>query len=139
MQHYAEQALTEHLGEDLQVDFDRIHKTYKNSPYSDDLTDEQVEFNIERTMSRTDRYEKLVWAGVPHDSIINIQYTPVSMSVFSWQGDIDTIMTPIDSIWYYKSFLRSGFMAMDPDNGHIRAYVGGPEFSHFKYDHVMTG
>ena len=139
MQRYAEEALAEHLGEDLQVDFDRIHKTYKNSPYSDDLTDEQVEFNIERSMRRTERYERLVWAGVPRDSIINVFNTPVSMSVFSWKGDIDTVMTPLDSIWYYKTFLRSGFMTMNPDNGHIRAYVGGAEFSHFKYDHVMLG
>ncbi len=139
LQRYAEEALAEHLGEDLQVDFDRIHKSYRNSPFSNDLTDEQVEFNIEMSMRRTERYEKLVWAGVPRDSITNIFNTPVSMSVFSWQGDIDTIMTPLDSIWYYKTFLRSGFMTMNPDNGHIRAYVGGPEFSHFKYDHVMLG
>ncbi len=139
MQTYAEEALNEHLGGDLQKDFDRIRSSYARNPFSDDLSAEQVELNIERTIRRSDRYRKLNWAGVPRDTIMRIFNTPVSMSVFSWEGDIDTVMTPLDSLWYYKAFLRSGFMAMDPANGHIRAYVGGPEFSHFKFDHVRLG
>jgi penicillin-binding protein 1A len=139
MQKYAEEAVNDHLGNDLQLDFDQIRRTYANNPYSDDLTSEQVELNIERTIRRTDRYQKLSWAGISRDSINNIFNTPVSMTVFSWKGDIDTIMTPVDSIWYYKRFLRSGFMAMDPSNGHIRVYVGGPDITYFKYDHVKLG
>ncbi|TVR71999.1 MAG: penicillin-binding protein [Marinilabiliales bacterium] len=139
MQRYAEEALEEHLGKDLQNDFDMIRRSYARNPFSDDLTDEQVEQNIERTMRRTERYEKLRWAGIPHDSILKIFNTPARMSVFSWEGEIDTIMTPLDSIWYYKKFLRSGFMAMDPSSGNIRAYVGGPDYTHFKYDHVSLG
>ncbi len=139
MQLYAEEALDEHLGEDLQKDFDRIRRTYVRDPFSDDLTPEQVEMNMERTMRRTERYQRLSWAGVSHDSILKVFNSPVEMSVFSWEGDIDTVMTPIDSIRYYKSFLRSGFMAMDPHSGHVRAYVGGPDYNHFKFDHVSLG
>lgn len=139
MQRYAEEALDEHLGKDLQRDFDRIHRTYRRSPYSDDLTPEQVDMNMERTMRRTDRYQNMRWAGAQHDSIVKRFNTPVPMRVFSWEGEIDTVMTPIDSIRYYKGFLRSGFMAMDPASGHVKAYVGGPDFKHFKYDHVKLG
>ncbi len=139
MQQYAEEALEEHLGEDLQKDFDVIRSTYSRNPFSDDLTAEQVDMNIDRTMRRTDRYQRLNWAGVPRDSILKIFNTPVEMSVFSWEGEIDTVMTPIDSIWHYKKFLRSGFMAMDPHSGHVRAYVGGPDYTHFKFDHVSLG
>jgi penicillin-binding protein 1A len=139
MQKYAEEAVNEHLGKDLQKDFDRIRRTYANNPFSDDLTAEQVEMNIERTIRRTDRFQKLNWAGISRDSINSIFNTPVHMTVFSWKGDVDTIMTPVDSIWYYKRFLRSGFMAMNPSNGHIKAYVGGPDITYFKYDHVRLG
>lgn len=139
MQKYAEESLNEHLGEVLQKDFDLVQETYERSPFSDDLTSEQVDINIERSMRRSERYMSLSWAGVPRDSIVQIFNTPVSMRVFSWEGDIDTLMTPMDSIWYYKRFLRSGFMAMEPSGGHVKAYVGGPDFRHFKFDHVKQG
>lgn len=139
MQKYAEESLNEHLGEVLQKDFDLVQETYERSPFSDDLTSEQVDINIERSMRRSERYMSLNWAGVPRDSIVQIFNTPVSMRVFSWEGDIDTLMTPMDSIWYYKRFLRSGFMAMEPSGGHVKAYVGGPDFRHFKFDHVKQG
>lgn len=139
MQEYAEEALDEHLGQDLQGAFEQVQRTYRRSPFSDDLTAEQVDLNMERSMRRTERYQRLNWAGVSQDSITQIFNTPTSMSVFSWEGDIDTVMTPIDSIKYYKTFLRSGFMAMDPHSGHIKAYVGGPDFRHFKFDHVKLG
>ncbi len=139
MQEYAEEAMDEHLGKNLQGAFERVQRTYRRSPFSDDLTAEQVDLNMERSMRRTDRYQRLNWAGVSQDTITQIFNTPTSMRVFSWEGDIDTVMTPIDSIRYYKTFLRSGFMAMDPHSGHIRAYVGGPDFRHFKFDHVKLG
>ena len=139
MQKYAEEALNEHLGKDLQLSFNRIQRTYQRGPFSDDLSADQVEQNMERSMRNTDRYRFLRSAGVSRDSINKVFNTPVAMTVFSWQGDIDTVMTPRDSILYFKRFLRSGFMAMDPSNGHIKAYVGGPDSKYFKYDHVRQG
>ena len=139
MQQYAEEAMDEHLAEALQPAFETVRRTYRHNPFSDDLTDEQVEMNMERSMRNTDRYRGMAWAGVPADSIIRVFNTPVPMSVFSWKGDVDTVMTPLDSIRYYKSFLRSGFMAMEPGSGHVKAYVGGPDFKHFKFDHVRLG
>ncbi len=139
MQQYAEDAVNEHLGNDLQEDFEKVISTYRHSPFSDDLTAEQVELNMDRTMRRSERYQRLSWEGAPRDSINEIFNTPVSMSVFSWEGEIDTVMTPMDSIWYYKKFLRSGFMAMEPSSGNVKAYVGGPDFKHFKFDHVRRG
>ncbi len=139
MQKYAEEALNEHLGTDLQKDFDRIHKTYRNSPFSNDLSEQQVALNMDRSMRRSDRYRNHSWSGMSHDSIVKVFNTPAPMRVFSWEGEIDTIMTPVDSIRYYKGFLRSGFMAMDPSKGLVRAYVGGPDFKHFKFDPVKQG
>jgi penicillin-binding protein 1A len=139
MQQYAEEAVNEHLGKDLQKDFNRIRRSYRRNPFSDDLTPEQVDQNMERTMRRTERYQRMTWAGVTRDSIIKAFNTPVQMSVFSWEGEKDTLMTPMDSIRYYKGFLRSGFMAMEPSTGHIKAYVGGPDIKHFKFDHVKLG
>jgi penicillin-binding protein 1A len=139
MQKYAEEALNEHLGKDLQISFNRVQRTYRRGPFSDDLSAEQVEQNMERSMRNTDRYRYMRSAGISRDSINKVFNTPVAMTVFSWQGDIDTVMTPMDSILYFKRFLRSGFMAMDPSNGHIRAYVGGPDSKYFKYDHVRQG
>jgi penicillin-binding protein 1A len=139
MQKYAEEAINEHLGKDLQIEFDRVKRNYQNSPFTNDLTREQVEANLSRSMRNTDRYRRLNQAGVSRDSINKIFNRPVQMRVFSWQGEIDTLMTPMDSIIYYKGFLRSGFMAMEPSSGHVKAYVGGPDMKHFKYDHVKLG
>jgi penicillin-binding protein 1A len=139
MQGYAEEAVNEHLGLDLQKAFDRVKRNYRRSPFSDDLTPEQVDQNMERSMRGTERYDNLRWGGASRDSILKVFNTPARMTVFSWEGEIDTLMTPMDSIRYYKGFLRTGFMAMDPSNGHVKAYVGGPDFKHFKYDHVRQG
>jgi penicillin-binding protein 1A len=90
-------------------------------------------------MRQTERYRILRNNGVAKDSIFANFNTKTPMTVFSWKGERDTIMSPLDSIRYYKKFLRSSFMAMDPHNGHIKAYVGGPDFRHFKYDMVKQG
>jgi penicillin-binding protein 1A len=139
MQRYAEESLEEHLGKDLQLSFNRVSRTYQRPPFSNDLTPEQVDQNMDRSMRNTDRWRFLASSGMPRDSILRVFNTPVRMTVFSWEGEIDTVMTPRDSVLYYKSFLRSGFMALNPSNGHIKAYVGGPDFKHFKYDHVRLG
>ncbi len=139
MQTYAEEALEAHLGKDLQLAFNRVSRTYQRAPFSNDLTPEQVDQNLERSIRNTDRYRFLASSGLSRDSIMTIFNAPARMTVFSWDGDVDTLMTPRDSVLYYKRFLRSGFMAIEPSSGHIKAYVGGPDFKHFKFDHVMQG
>jgi penicillin-binding protein 1A len=136
MQKYAEEAMTEHLSKEVQPDFYRRARGFKNPPYSDDLTRKEIEEIMMTSIERTDRYYSMRRAGVPEDSIILAFNTPVKMRVFSWKGDRDTTMTPLDSLWYYKYFIRSAFMVEDPHNGSVKAYVGGPDFRYFKYDAV---
>jgi penicillin-binding protein 1A len=134
MQQYAEDALREHLSTDIQPAFNRRAKSFRIPPYSNDLTRKQIDELIMRSLTQSDRYYSLRARGVPEDSIMLEFNTPVRMKVFSWKGEIDTIMTPLDSIWYYKYFIRSGFLVEEPSTGHIKAYVGGPDFRYFKYD-----
>jgi penicillin-binding protein 1A len=134
MQKYAEEALAEHLSKEVQPDFYERAKHFKNPPYSDDLKKEQIDELIMNSLKQSDRYYVMRAHGVPEDSIMLSFNTPVRMTVFSWKGEIDTVMTPLDSIWYYKYFIRSAFMVEDPHNGHVKAYVGGPDFRYFKWD-----
>jgi penicillin-binding protein 1A len=136
MQKYAEEAVTEHLSGEIQPDFYRRAKTFRNPPYSDDLSKKEVEDIMMSSIERTDRYYSMKLAGVPEDSIMLAFNTPVRMRVFSWKGERDTVMTPLDSLRYYKYFIRSSFMVEDPHNGYVKAYVGGPDFRYFKYDAV---
>ncbi|MFN8240067.1 MAG: transglycosylase domain-containing protein [Bacteroidales bacterium] len=136
MQKYAEEALTEHLGKDIQPDFYKTARYLRNPPYSNDLNRKQIEAIISNTIRTTERYKSLRQARVPDDSIRLIFNTKVRMKVFSWKGERDTIMSPLDSIWYYKYIMRSSFLVEDPHNGHVKAYVGGPDFKYFKYDGV---
>ncbi|MEI8224430.1 MAG: transglycosylase domain-containing protein [Bacteroidota bacterium] len=136
MQKFAEEAMAEHLSKEVQPDFYKRAKGFKNPPYSDDLTKKEIDEIMMSSIERTDRYYSMRRAGVPEDSIMLAFNTPVKMRVFSWKGDRDTIMTPLDSIRYYKYFIRSAFMVEDPHNGYVKAYVGGPDFRYFKYDAV---
>jgi penicillin-binding protein 1A len=138
MQKYAEEAVKEHLAEDLQPAFFAHWKGYKYAPFvfNPDTIKEQVENIMKRAMHRSERYRKLKKAGMDEDSIVKIFNTPVEMTVFSWSGDIDTVMTPMDSIRYFKFFLNAGLMSVDPPTGQVRAYVGGIDYKYFKYDHV---
>lgn len=139
MQKYAEETVSEHLGEYLQPQFFKEKKGRKKAPYSNNLTDEQVKEILDRAMKQTDRYRLMKEAGASESVIRKAFDTPEHMSVFSWKGDKDTIMTPMDSIKYYKHFLRTGFMSMDPLTGHVKAYVGGPNYTNFQYDMAMVG
>lgn len=136
MQRYAEEAVREHMGNYLQPTFYQHWRGFTNAPYDTDLTQLQIDENIRRTIRRSDRYQSLRREGLPEDSIMANFDKPVPMRVFSWEGDIDTIMSPLDSIWYYKHFLHAGLMAVEPHTGHVKAYVGGIDFRHFKFDHV---
>jgi penicillin-binding protein 1A len=136
MQEYAEEALAEHLSKKVQPDFYRWARYFKNPPFSDDLTKKEIDDLIMTSLKQSDRYYILRARGVSEDSIMLAFNTKVKMRVFSWKGDRDTIMTPLDSIRYYKYFIRSSFMVEDPHNGNVKAYVGGPDFRYFKYDGV---
>ncbi len=136
MQTYAEEAVAEHMGNYLHPTFLRHWRGYTNAPFDTDLSQEQIDRNIRNSIRRSDRYRSLQREGVPEDSILQNFREPVSMRIFSWHGDIDTLMSPLDSIWYYKHFLNTGMMAVEPHTGHVKAYVGGNDFRHFKFDHV---
>ncbi len=144
MQRYAEQAVREHLANDLQPSFYTHWDGYTYAPFVfEDLEDEELELEIDKimllTIKRSERYRKLRNAGVSSDSILESFNTPTQMRVFSWAGSIDTIMTPMDSIKYYKYFLQAGLMSMESRTGYVRAYVGGIDYRYFQYDHVIQG
>jgi penicillin-binding protein 1A len=144
MQRYAEQAVREHLALDLQPDFYKHWDGYTNAPFVfQDVDNEEIELQIGKIMTqslkRTERYRRLRKAGVKTDSILKNFNTPVDMRIFSWNGSIDTIMTPMDSIRYYKYFLQAGLMSIESHTGYVRAYVGGIDYSYFQYDHVTQG
>lgn len=141
MQQYAETALVGHLSNDLLPKFKREKRGMLN-PYtnnSEELTREQKEALIKRAIKSTERHRILKIAGMNEDEIMADFKKEREMRVFSYNGLIDTVMTPYDSLLYTKSFLRAGMMSMDPVTGYVKAYVGGPNFSFFQYDMVSTG
>lgn len=138
MQKYAEEAVSEHM-QALQKSFFREKRKKSYAPFSKDLTEEDIDGIMNRSMRQTDRYRGLKKQGLNENDIRKVFNTPVAMRVFSYDGLIDTTMTPMDSIRWNKHFLRCGFMSMDAHSGAVKAYVGGPNFAHFQYDMVTTG
>ena len=139
MQKYAEEAVFAQVAKNLQPAFNRANKSKRNAPFSDKLTSKQVREIMHRAMVQSERYRVLKSKGLSEDEIKQSFRTKVDMTLFSYHGDIDTIMTPMDSIRYVKSFLRTGFMSMDGLTGQVKAYVGGMNYNHFMYDMVMGG
>ncbi|OFX62807.1 MAG: penicillin-binding protein [Bacteroidetes bacterium GWB2_41_8] len=139
MQQYAEDALTTHLRNNLQPSFNKHLKKLKNKPFSNDLTTEAVENIIDQSIKQTERYRLAKLSGKSWEEIKTIFNTPVEMTVYTYKGDRDTTMTPADSLKYYFSILRSSFMSMEIKTGHVKAYVGGPDYRHFMYDMVKGG
>ncbi|WP_308547430.1 transglycosylase domain-containing protein [uncultured Parabacteroides sp.] len=139
MQKYAEDAVREHIGEYLQPAFFKEKKGKSYAPFSRDLRQGEVDTIFMRAMHQTDRYRAMKKGGASEKEIKAAFDKPVEMRVFSWNGAIDTIMSPMDSIRYHKSFLRTGFMSMDPRTGHVKAYVGGIDYNDFQYDMVNGG
>lgn len=139
MQEYAERAIREHIVKFLQPAFDKENKGKSTAPFSGKLTDSQVRQILMRSVRQSERYRVMKDAGATDEEIRKAFRTPVEMTVFTYHGDIDTTMTPLDSIRYYKSFLRTGFMSMSPIDGSVKAYVGGMDFVHFNYDMCMDG
>lgn len=139
MQRYAEEAVREHLGGYLQPRFFSEKKGRSYGPFSRSISEKDRAAILERAMKQSDRYRSMQNDGYSESEIRKAFNTPVEMQLFSYNGMIDTIMTPMDSIRYQKSFLRTGFMSMDPHNGHVKAYVGGIDFAHFQYNMVSQG
>jgi penicillin-binding protein 1A len=139
MQEYAEQAAFEHVAKFLQPAFTKEKRGRKTAPFSGSLSVEQVNKILMRSVRQCERFRVMKTAGASEDEIMKAFNTKTEMSVFTYHGEIDTIMTPLDSIRYYKTFLRTGFMSMSPQTGHVKAYVGGLDFTHFAYDMAMDG
>lgn len=139
MQQYAEEAVQEHVAEYLQPRFFKEKKGRKTAPYTNQLSTEEVETILNRSIRQSERRRVMKAAGYSDAEIMKAFNTPREMTVFTYQGEKDTIMTPLDSIKYYKHFLRAGFMSMDPITGYVKAYVGGPNYDNFKYDMAMVG
>lgn len=138
MQQYAEEAVNEHMT-DLQKMFTKECKTKKNAPFAWNVNKEQIENIMISSMKRSDRYRSLKNAGLSKEQILAEFKKPVAMTVYSLRGDIDTTMSPWDSIRYYKSFLHTGFVSIEPTTGYVKAWVGGVNHKHFKFDHAKVG
>lgn len=138
MQRYAEEAMAAQLQDYLQPDFFKAKKNVKTAPYTSNISAEQARKMLEDGLLNAG-YRRLQNNGVSMDSLRKIWNTPREMEIFTYDGYVDTVLTPMDSIRYMKHYLRSGFMCMEPKTGFVRAYVGGPDYRAFQYDMVHTG
>ena len=140
MQQYAEDAVQQHMAK-LQAEF--FHQnTPKRNPTAPflDLTYGAIDTLMQRGMKQSERWRKMKYDLKKSEKEIIASFNkPVKMTIFSWEGEIDTIMKPMDSMRYYKSFLHPGMMSMNPQTGHVKAWVGGMNYRHFQYDHVKKG
>jgi len=139
MQKYAEQACYEHVAKFLQPAFNRENRQKRTAPFTGKLSAAEVKNILMRSVRQSDRYRTMKELGASDAEIERAFNTRTKMSVFTYHGEVDTTMTPLDSIRYLKSFLRTGFLSMCPQNGHVKAYVGGLDFTHFAYDMAMDG
>mgnify|MGYP001198834705 CR=1 FL=1 len=138
LQSFAEEAMRSHISS-LQKDFYRHWRGYTKAPYPDDFEWEKIDLIIDQAMKRSERYRKLKKSGASESEIKKSFKTKTRMTLFSWDGEVDTILSPRDSIKYNKFFIHTGMMSMDPKTGHVKAYLGGINYKHFKYDHVKIG
>ena len=138
LQKFAEEATRAHMSS-LQKDFYNHWKGYTNAPFPEDFEIEQINEIIDQSVRRSERYIRLKKAGKSEKEIKKIFNTKTAMKLFSWKGEVDTVLTPRDSIRYNKFFIHSGMMSMNPKTGHVKAYVGGINHRYFKYDHVTKG
>lgn len=139
MQQYAEDAVYAHVARFLQPAFDKENRHKSNAPFSGQLSAKEVRQILNRSIVQSERYRTMKGAGYSDEEIMHAFREKTEMTVFTYHGEVDTIMSPLDSIRYYKSFLRAGFCSMDVKTGAVKAYVGGLDFSHFQYDMVMEG
>ncbi|MCW3806768.1 penicillin-binding protein 1A [Plebeiibacterium marinum] len=139
MQTYAEQAVKDHLANNLQQAFFREKKGRTRAPFTNKLSQEQYDAIINRAIKNSERYRVLKKAKFSKAKIMESFNTPTDMQVFTWNGERDTVLTPLDSIKHLKFYLRASLFSIDPSNGHVKAYVGGPNFKYFMYDMATQG
>ena len=139
MQAYAEEAVRQHVLGELQPAFEKELRSNKNAPYASAVSATEAQKNLSRAVKQSERYLQMKKNGFSESEIDDAFKTPIEMSVYTPQGERDTVMSPLDSIRYYKSFLRTGFMCMESETGHVKAYVGGIDYSHFQYDMCTQG
>ena len=139
MQKYAEEAVYQHVVKDLQPAFNAELRMKANAPFSRNITKKEAQQIMDRSMRRSERYRVLKESGASDEEIRHSFRTPTEMTVFTYRGERDTVMSPMDSIRYYKKFLRSGFVSMDAHTGAVKAYVGGLNYDHFSYDMAFMG
>ena len=137
MQSYAEKAMTSHVS-NLQNEFTKQNKYNKTAPFRD-VEPEEIDIILKNSIRRSERYRAMTAEGKSKEEILKSFDKKRKMRIFSWKGDIDTMMTPRDSIKYYKNYLQGAMMSMNPQTGEVKAYVGGIDYKHFKYDMVSTG
>lgn len=138
MQKYAEEAVTEHLSKTLQPQFNNEVKHARFAPFTSLYRQEDVDKLLDMSKRRSDRYISMKRDGFNEEQINKAFETPINMRLFSWKGEFDTLISPMDSIKYYKWFLHAGFMAVEPQTGFVKAYVGGINYRYFKFDHVCV-
>ena len=139
MQRYLEEAVEEQMVRDLQPKFFKAKKGKKTAPFTEKLKVAEVEAIMNRAMKQSDRYRTMKKSGHTEEQIVEAFNTPVEMDIFTYEGRKDTVMTPMDSLKYYKFFLRTGVVSMDPLTGEVKAYVGGTDYNQFKYDMAGVG
>ena len=139
MQKYAEEAVVEHLSQTLQPAFNAQVRGSSHGPFSSKMSRQDYERVMNRAIRQSHRYQALKESGCSEAEIKANFEKPVEMEVFTYNGEVKKVMSPLDSIKYYKQYLRSGFMSMDVETGAVKAYVGGPDFEHFQYDMAMVG
>ena len=136
MQQHAEWAVQEHMSTTLQEKFDENNERNKRPPFGNEVDEDRIQQIMNQAIKNSDRYKIMKANGATEKEIDRAFHKPTDMKVFSYWGDFDTIMTPYDSIKYYKGQLQAGLMSMDPTTGFVKAWVGGPDFKHFAFDHV---
>lgn len=139
LQKYAEFAVEKHIKESLQPAFNSNNRGLRNYPFSNEISSSVVNEIMNSARKNSGRFKNMIAAGYSENEIAAAFNVPTQMRVFSWRGEIDTVMTPNDSIRYYKAFLHAGLISIEPQTGFVRAWVGGVNFKHFSYDHVRQG
>jgi penicillin-binding protein 1A len=139
MQTYAEYAIKQHLSVEIQPVFNQRIKILRNRPFPNSMTDDEAHNLLNYSIKQSERYRQLKSQGMNQEEIMAEFKKPAEMTVFSWRGEIDTTMTPLDSVKYSLGFLRSAMMTMETKTGHVKAWVGGPNYKYFMYDMVKLG
>lgn len=139
LQKHAEFAVKNHLSKNIQEPFDKNNRRMRSFPFDSRIPDQTVENLMNSAIKRSDRYRNEIKSGASEAEALKSFQEPTEMKIFSWEGEIDTLMTPLDSIRYYKNIMRAGLVSVEPQTGFIKAWVGGPDIKHFGYDHVRQG